>query len=143
MKQKFSYFSCIVLMCLVLTGCISREQADRRLVQGCRAAITAFLEDGYVIQDVRETSFTDISDKNGSYRAVNLAVTESDDWDEVEKEYRCTFIEEFTFAKMSHRASVYRFEAPDQLVGNKDGQIHGALEDHIKLENAVRDIFSH
>tara|TARA_B100001989_G_scaffold242481_1_gene209284 strand:+ start:299 stop:727 length:429 start_codon:yes stop_codon:yes gene_type:complete len=128
-----------VAICLtLLTGCVSREQANDKLGKACEVAASIFLEDGFTIKTVKRVTSKPSKEYGDSYRDVTVFVTESDSWIDIEKEYECVFAEEFGMFNTSFDADLYRIEVDGQVFGMKDGQIIGDPNTHMKLMNAVQ-----
>ena len=98
-----------VAICLtLLTGCVSREQANDKLGKACEVAASIFLEDGFTIKTVKRVTSKPSKEYGDSYRDVTVFVTESDSWIDIEKEYECVFAEEFGMFNTSFDADLYR-----------------------------------
>lgn len=128
----------IALACtLILTGCMSREQADETLVKGCVAGINALLSDGTQIGPITDTSFSPSPEGQG-FRHVSITAKELDGWLDAEQQYECTFEESFSFMNMGYSASIYQLRFNDRVVGKAGNEILGTTDDFIKLTDAVR-----
>lgn len=122
------------LMCaLLLSGCVSREDADAKLVRGCEAAAKSFPRPDYEIKEVKKT---DIRGENG-YRKVVLTTLESEGYYEEEQEYTCLFQENFGFLGMGYKAVIERIEFRDTIYGRKDGTVHGGLSEMQRMSANV------
>jgi hypothetical protein len=119
----------------VLTGCVSREQADKHLENGCAAAAEVFMEEGHKIKEVKDRIFRDEPNLGKGYREARLVIVDSDGWYDAEKEIRCIFVESFNF--LSHSASIYQLKMDDKTWGKEGNEILGSMEEHMKLEKAV------
>ena len=133
MKKALIGLSCLLL----LTSCVTREQADERLARGCAAAVELFLDEGFKIKEIKNKKFENSSEFGNSYRKVTLFAVESDDWLTLDKEYDCTFAEEYGIFNSTHRTSIYQVHVNDQIYGMKDGMIIGDMKDHLKLTETV------
>ncbi|MGH1376058.1 MAG: hypothetical protein ACRBCK_06885 [Alphaproteobacteria bacterium] len=122
---------------LVLCSCVSRQQADEKLEKGCKAATELFLEDGFTIKEIKDTQHKTSPTFGKSYREVTILAIETDEWLDVEKNYRCIFAEEFNMLGSSHRATLYQLNVNDQTYGFKDGKIIGDMKTHMNIKNAV------
>lgn len=122
---------------LMLTGCVTREQADAKLARACAAAAEIFLDEGFTIKEIKDRLYGDVKDLGPGYRRVTLKAIESDSWFEVDKDYECIFVESFGFANMSHRATIYQVKVNDQVYGKEGDKILGSMETHLKLNEAV------
>ncbi|GJL86198.1 MAG: hypothetical protein DHS20C02_19730 [Micavibrio sp.] len=127
----------LVLSLLVLTGCVTREQADTRIARGCAAGVEIFLDEGFKIKEIKDTFFKDSSEFGSGYRNVIIKAVESDDWLDVEKQYECVFAESFGVFNANHRATIYQLKVNDQVYGNEGGKIKGNFKDHLKLTEIV------
>lgn len=123
------------LSVFALTSCVSREQADMRLQNGCRAGAEVFLGEGHTIKEVKDHIFRDSPDLGKGYREVRLTVVDSDGWADTDKEIRCIFAENYT--PMSHAATIYQLKMDEQVWGKEGNEILGSIEDHVKLTEAV------
>ena len=133
------YFSLTVclLSLLLLTGCVSRQQADAMLERGCAAGVNALMKDGRKIGKVLDTGFQ-VSPEGQGFRHVDLTVTLADDWLESKNHYDCVFEESFGFLNMNYTASIYQIRIGSDVYGKAGGQILGTAEDFIKLTDAIR-----
>ena len=127
----------ILFALIMLTGCVSREQADAKLGKGCAAAAETFLDDGIEIKKIEKSSFKKSKEFGEGYREVRLDVIESDGWYEPEKEYACVFAEEFGLFNMSHDASIYQVVVDGELYGKKGEEIVGSFQNFLKLTETV------
>lgn len=136
MMKKSSVF--IVLSALaLLTGCVSRQQADERLARGCAAGVEAFLADTYKIKEIKDKIFSKSEEEGNGFRDVTLKYVESDGWADVDKEARCTFAEEFGLFGMTHTANIYQVSVNGQVYGKKGGEIIGGYDEILKLTEKV------
>ncbi len=126
-----------LLSVLVLTGCVTREQADARIARGCAAGVEVFLDEGFKIKEIKDKFFKDSVEFGHGYRHVILRAVESDDWLDVDKEYECVFAEGFGFLNNSHTATIYQLNVNGQTYGNKGGKLLGSFQDHLKLTEIV------
>ena len=126
-----------VFCVFLLAGCVTREQADERLTLGCAAAAELFLDEGYKIQKIKRTTHKTSKDFGKGYREIMIFAVESDDWVEVDKEYRCIFAEEFGVFNSSHRASIYQVKVNDETYGKEGDKILGDMATHLKLTETV------
>ncbi len=135
MKPHFYVFLSLSAV-LLLSGCVSREQADAKLVNGCKAAIGIFIENGFSIKEIKKTEFSTPDTIDGD-RTVTLQLVESDDWYNNDKTYSCNFIEQFGFMQMNYTAEIYQLNMNDKIYGKKDGQILTSLKDWLKITDTV------
>jgi hypothetical protein len=122
---------------LLLTGCVTREQADAKLARACAAAAELFLDEGFTIKEIKDRLYGDVKDLGHGYRRVTLKALESDSWFEVDKDYECIFVESFGFANISHRATIYQVKVNEQTYGKEGDKILGDMKIHLKLMEAV------
>lgn len=133
MKNTLAILACV----LVLTGCVQRGQADERLARGCAAAAELFLDEGFRIKEIRNKTFRDDPDLGKGYRQVTLSAVETDSWLDVDKEYRCIFVEEFGFLNSTHTATIYQVKVNGETYGREGDQILGSFEDQLRLTETV------
>ena len=131
------YLWFLVLSVLVLSGCVTREQADAKLARGCAAGAELFLEEGYKIKEIKDKIFRDDPELGRGFREVRLFVVESDGWYDTDQEYKCVFSETIGLFNMSHNATIYQLKLHDQTYGKEGSQILGSFEDHLKLTETV------
>ena len=127
----------LAISTLALTGCIDRATADARLLKGCKAAIEAFLPEGDSIKDVESQTIKDHFSLGKGHRHLELDVRISDGYHGRNENHACIFFEEFGFANMSHRASIYQLNFQGRIIGQQNYEIQGSLEDMTKLTDAV------
>ena len=121
----------------ILTGCISRGDADARLSRGCAAAAELFIDNDFKIKTIKSSKFKPSSEFGSGYREVILFAIESDDWMDVDKEYKCVFAEEMGLFGSSHRASIYQVKVNDEIYGMDGDKIIGDMATHLKLNETV------
>gem|GEM_PF-521146 len=130
------------LCTFILTGCISREQADNRLERGCKAAADIFSNGGYSIKSIKKSTFASSKEFGDGYRDVKLTVIESDSWADLDKDVECVFIEEIGVFGTSHSANLHRLIVNGETYGVKDANtsmvgLFGNTNTHIKVSVAV------
>ena len=102
------------------------------------ATITHWLKsEGDQIEDVTSRQTRDHPTMGYGHREVALEVSVSDGFHARDETHACIFLEEFGFAKMSHRATIYQLNFEGQIIGQENYQIRGDVEDMAKLTNAV------
>ena len=111
--------SCVLL----LSGCISREQADARIAKGCAAAVELFLDEGFTIKETKNKTYSTPTEFGTGYRQVTISAVETDNWLELDKEYRCIFAEEFGPLKSSHNTTIYQVKVNDKTYGREGNKI--------------------
>lgn len=125
----------VLIACLILpllTACVTREQADAKLANGCKAGVETLLEEGQTI-DKATPAFD--SPEPGLRHVILTAYLKDDP--ETPYKYECVFEETFGPMNSSHNAMISRVQAGDKILGKAGDQIEGDAEDFIKLDNAV------
>ncbi len=85
-----------VFLSLLLTGCITQEQADVKMAQGCAAGINALIEDeGKEVATIKVERYANENSEGGLHRRVSIEAIEKDGWLELDKEYSCLFMQEW------------------------------------------------
>ena len=138
MKRR-PFFFILLASVLLLSGCVSRSDADEQLAKGCKAGAELFLENGFEIKDVKKSTFKTSPEFGNAFREVMLFVKESDGWLEKDEEYKCTFVEEFGFLGSSYDAEIYQIQIHDQTYGRDGNSILGDMETHARLTQAVQN----
>lgn len=121
---------------LALTGCVSQEQADAKMKKGCEAAVATMIAP-VTIKEVKSGSAEAEKTMGSVYRRVKVNYVENDDFAESVKEGSCLFSEQWGFMKGSHAALLEQVVFNDKLVGKKDGNIEGDMNDFLKLTESV------
>ncbi len=119
----------------LLSGCVSREQADARIERGCAAGAEIFLEEGHKIKQVKDRQFRDFPELGKGYREARLVIVDSDGWYDADKEIKCIFAENYNF--MGHTATIYQLKMDERTWGKEGNEILGSMEEHLKLTEAV------
>ena len=135
--MKTLSLSLLVLSTLALTGCIDRAAADQQLLKACKAAILAFSDEGDTIETVSSEKIRDHAKLGKGFREIALSLTITDGFHGRDEKHSCVFQEEFSFGRMSHRASIYQLNFQGRIIGQKDYEIQGSLQDMQKLTEAV------
>ena len=130
-------FTSLVLCILVLTSCVSRQDADQKLGKACEAAAGVFRTEGFTVKSVKKVDAKVSKEFGSGYRQIKVFVTESDSWLDVDKEYNCVFAEEFGILNSSFTADLYQIEVDNQVYGMKDNTLMGGTDIHLKLMRAV------
>ncbi len=134
--KKYSLSFLSVLSLLVLSACVSQDQADEKMVKGCKAAIEVAIAPAK-IADILSTTYAFEDNKDGdSFRRITLKTFEKDGWIEREKEYSCLYAEQWGIAKTSHVATLESLSYDDIILGKKDGDVIGGLKNFMNLVNA-------
>ncbi|MGH1404801.1 MAG: hypothetical protein ACRBDL_11210 [Alphaproteobacteria bacterium] len=135
MKNLLICLSCVILLC----SCVTRDQADKRLEAGCRAAAEMFIDSDFFVKKIKRVTSKPSAEFGAGYRDITIFAVESDNWLDLDKEYKCTFAEEFGLLNATYQASLYQVHVNDKTYGKKGDQILGDIEDHLKLVKAVQD----
>ena len=134
--KKFAIL-CVSLSTLALTACVSQEQADEKMITGCKAAIGAMIGPTRTIKEVKASSGEDEKTMGSIYRRIKLSYTEAEDFAEVVKEGSCRFSPQWGTFKSTHAALLEQVVYNDKLIGKKDGNIEGDMNDFMKLNEKV------
>ena len=130
-------FLLIAACVLVLGGCVSREQADAKLANACKAGVQSLLPEGSTIDRIASTDFAP-SPEGHNMRHVKIKTVTLDGWLETEAEYECIFDESFGFMNANYTASIYQLRTGDAVYGKAGNEILGDAQDFIKLTDAIR-----
>lgn len=117
---------------LALAGCVTQQQADAKMGEGCQAAVSAMIEPK-TIKETKSVNFADEQTEGSLYRRVVVTAIEKDGWVEVTKEYKCLFAQQWGLFKSSHTAMLEQLSVGDKFYGKKDGKIMGSMEDFMRL----------
>lgn len=141
--NKLRPFLIFSLLCLplILSGCISREQADEKMAKGCVAGISYLVQPRQVLE-VKDLEFSKETADGVGFRKTSITVLEKDGWAELDKQYSCVFQEDWSFMKMAHKAMLTRINIDGQIYGRKDGEITGSFDDFLNLTNVVEGAMS-
>lgn len=128
------------LTLLTVTGCSSREEADRKLAKGCEAGARSLMEGERYdrqIAKVKKTTFG--GDAQG--RSVRLEVTTKTKADGRESDdvVFCVFQEEYNAGFIGWSAMLDRLTIGEDVYGRENGAIKGDLQDFLKLNDTVSD----
>lgn len=121
---------------LSISACVTEEQVDAKLSEGCAAAIKVLVEP----REILETKSVNYSDEilvEGIHRRVTMRLLEQDGWAEMEKEYSCLFNEQWGIMKSSHMGTLVQVKLDDQIIGKENGQIKGDVQDFVRLTEVV------
>lgn len=121
---------------LALAGCVSQEQADEKMKTGCKAAVEAMIAPR-TIKEVKASSAEAEKTMGSVYRRIKLTYIENDDFADGQHEGSCLFSEQWGAFKSTHAALLEQVVFNDELVGKKDGTIHGSMDDFLKLSEHV------
>ncbi|MEM8832957.1 MAG: hypothetical protein AAGB32_00300 [Pseudomonadota bacterium] len=122
----------------LLVGCITQAQADQKLADGCQSGIKGLLESsGKNIKEVKTIRYANEENNDGMHRRITIEAVEQDGWLELEKEYSCLFMQEWGLFKSYHRAALAQIILDEELIGKKDGVIHGDVQTYLKLVESI------
>lgn len=121
---------------LALAGCVSQEQADEKMKTGCKAAVEAMIAPR-TIKEVKTSSAEAEKTMGSVYRRITLTYVENDDFADSEHTGSCLFSEQWGGFKSSHAALLEQVVYNDELIGKKDGNIQGSMDDFLKLTEKV------
>lgn len=123
---------------LGLSACVTQEQADDKMFTGCKAAVSAMLEPRTVKEFKGTPTAEDEKTMGSVYRRVKLVYVENDDFAETEHQGSCLFSQQWGMFKSSHAAMLEQVTWGDnQLIGKKDGNIEGDMNQFMKLNEKV------
>jgi hypothetical protein len=138
--MRLSFLLLAALMpTLLLTGCISREQADAKLVAACRAGISALKPD----EADAIKAITDVhagpSSQGPTIRAITMKQAANEDgWITDPVTYSCSFDETFGMFHMGWTAMVRNVNLGDRVIGETGSVIQGDANDFMVLTKAVQ-----
>jgi hypothetical protein len=136
--MKYCRSSLLLLVpALLLTACVDREQADKKLANACRDGIAALLpEQSDSIRAMKDYKAT-TSSAGEDFRTITYA-GQADGWIGAQN-FVCTFQEQFGFMKNSYTAMIYNVDLGDRRIGKTGGSsIEGEVQDFITLNAAVQ-----
>lgn len=126
-----------LMVSFILTGCVSRKQADEKLARGCAAGAEIFMTDGFKVKSIKQSTFAESAEEGKGYRAVNLTTVVSDGWADVDKEIKCIFSEGFGFMGANYSAQIHQLKFDDKVFGKEGKEIIGSYEENLKLTETV------
>ncbi len=135
LRSRWSLAMTMTLALLTLTSCVSREQADKRLENGCAAGAELFFEEGHKVKEIKDSQFRDDPKLGSGYREIRLTIVDSDGWYDADKEIKCIFVENFNFVQ--HTATIYQLKMDERTWGKEGNEILGTMEEHLKLTETV------
>ncbi len=123
---------------LLVTGCSSREEVDKKLAKGCEAGARALLEQaGYdrSLDKVKKPSFS--TDENG--RSVMMqAVTKNKAYGYMTDEVLvCVFSEEYSMGFITWSAMLEKLTIGDDVYGRHEGHLQGDMQDYLRINDTV------
>jgi hypothetical protein len=130
----------MTLLSLLLVGCVTQDQADVKMANGCIAGVNALISsNGKKIDTIKAQRYANETSSDGAFRRVTIEAVEKDGWLELDKQYSCLFEQQWGPFKMSHSALLMQVSIDDEIIGKKDSKILGSIEDFSKLSAAVAD----
>lgn len=133
--MKKILLSCSAL--LLLSGCVSQDQADAKMASGCEAGIKSLIAP-ITIKEVKNRNFSSEENIEGLHRRVTFETVTKDGWLETTKNYSCLFAQQWGLFKSSHMAILVQVQLPDgKIIGKKDNQIVGEMADFLNLTKNV------
>lgn len=132
--------SCLILcLCLfIMTGCVSREQADAKLTRACEAGIKATLPEHQTFEEILDSQARD-SSIGSNMRQIKIKGKLEDGWLGIEENFTCIFEESFGLLGNSHTAAIYQLRLPGKAIGQAGSDITGSAQEFIRLTDAVSE----
>jgi hypothetical protein len=121
---------------LALTGCVSQEQADVKMAEGCKGAVGAMIAPRTIKQMTTHTAEDDTSE-GSVHRRIKITYIENDDFADTPKNAECLFSQQWGMFKSTHAALLEQLIVEEQLIGKKNGVIQGSMDEFIKLTNGA------
>lgn len=134
--KKFVLIAFCALATLGLSGCITQDQADIKMVKGCAAGVESLITPRK-IQEIKMQRYANEQVEGGLHRRITLEVLEKDGWVELDKEYSCLFMQQWGFFKSSHDALLVQVKFDDEIIGKKEGVLTGSFENFLALTRVV------
>ncbi len=132
------FFTALILMSfLPLIACTSQEQADAKMVKGCKAAVSSLISPKEIIEVKKEEFSFEKTQDDGKLRSIALTIFEKDGWIEIDKTYSCLFLEQWGFMKTSHKALIIQVDIDGEITGKVDGRIQGGFDEFLKLTETI------
>lgn len=126
----------LLVSAAALGGCVEQKDADVKMTKGCEAAVTAMIAPN-TIKEIKGTTAEAEKTMGSVYRRIKITYTENEDFAEMDKEGTCLFSEQWGMFKGSHAALLEQVTYHDTIIGKKDGNIQGDMNDFLKLTEAV------
>ena len=121
---------------LALTGCVSQEQADIKMAEGCKGAVGAMIAPRTIKQMTTHTAEEDTSE-GSIHRRLKITYIENDDFADTPKNAECLFSQQWGMFKSTHAALLEQLIVEENLIGKKNGVIQGSMDEFIKLTNGA------
>ncbi len=130
----------ILLSCsalLLLSGCVSQEKADTKMAAGCEAGINALIKP-VTLSEIKSKNFSNEETSEGMHRRITIEAVAKDGWKETTNTYSCLFAQQWGLFRTSHAAILMQIKKPDgKIIGKKDGQLVGSMQDFLNLTGTV------
>ncbi len=135
---------CLVFtLILTISACApSREEADKKLLKACKAAVEAVSPNKEVIHKILSQKFENKKSHDGlDLRVVTIEgkVTIGNSAYR-RKTYRCSFEEKKGVFGIGYSADFWLLDRNGRMYGNVDGTIVGDFNDNLKINEAVSKI---
>lgn len=128
-----------VAAALLLSGCVSQDQADQKMERGCRAGIESLIAPA-TLDQVKSINYSFENNIEGQHRRVTIEAVTKDGWLELDKTYSCLFAQQWGIFKSSHAAVLVQVRLDEgKVIGKQDGLIIGEMSDFIKLSDTVQE----
>ena len=125
-----------MIACLPLSACVTQQQADAKMGKGCEAALAGVMGDKQIVK-VKATNYSDEETEGSLYRRITIDLVEKDGWAELDKQYSCLFAQEWAMFRMTHNALLEQVVMGVKIMGKKDGQILGNIDEFMNLVSKV------
>ena len=137
-QQRHFTILATALIATMLSGCVDQVTADQKMAKGCKAGIESMIEPREIME-IQNTRY-DYEDVKGEglHRVIIIEAVEKDGWLELEKEYRCLFAEQWGLLRATHNAALIQLNIDGDIIGKKNGKIHGSLDDFMTLTEKVK-----
>lgn len=133
----------ILTLCSVflMTGCSSREEADKKIAKGCEAGVRSLLAmDKYDRQIDKVKKVTYGKDDLGRLVTLDAGIKNKAYSYDGDESFTCIFSEEYSFGFIAYKASLERLTIGTDVYGrDANGTIQGELNDYMRLTDAVQD----
>jgi len=126
----------LLLTAFALTGCLSQDQVDVKMLKGCEAGINSLISPSE-IGEIKTKNYSNEDVNNNLHRRITIEAIEKDGWLELDKTYSCLFMQEWGIFSSSHKALLVQTTIDDETIGNIDGHVIGGFEEFLKLTDVV------
>lgn len=138
-------YSALILLCtasILLTGCVSREQADTKLSEACAAGAAAFFDEHEKSEGIEKQTATESAKMGIGHRDVAITLKVNDGFATTPKDYTCIFAEEFGAMGMVYTAAIVQININGKILGQEGLDVIGTPEDITKLNAAVAGVLN-